>query len=407
MSGNVKLFLFIVGLAAFIGGLLQLFLALFTGVLVIALVYLSYFWQKRVFRHLTLTKELSQPKVELGETVEYELTFENRKFLPALWLKVEEAITEGLDFVKEGVLRKPIGQEKNTFTDYFNLKWFERIRRRYEVEPQKRGFFKLGPAELYYKGPLGLFNNQKHYDISSELVVYPRRLPFSGSDIEPQFLFGSRPRNGWIFTDPLNPVGVRPYQITDDIRQINWKASARHQQLESHIYNPSFDPEIHIFLSAVRGEAWWKQEMENRFELAVICAASIVDQTLKNGHRVGFYTNAKGEGRRGRGIVRPQRGAQQRILTTLALLRPFSLGPITKLMRDVKQQLRPGNKVVLINTTREDDIGPLLSDYARNYRVTIIQVGKGERGSVPRGVDCFYLKGDEPWNEIENLELTK
>jgi len=407
MSSNIKFFLFLLGVIALIGGLTQVFTVLFAALASILAILSAYFWNERVFHRLTLERATNPSKVHFGETVDYEVNLENGKFLPVPWLELKDRVTDGLDFVKDGVLRSPPGQRENVFSDLFGLRWFERVRRRYQVIPRKRGLFQFGPAELRYKGILGFFDNDKRYDEKVSLIVYPRILPFSGGEVQPHFLFGSRPRRGWIHTDPLNPMGVRPYQNTDSFKQINWKSSVRHQQLESEIHHPSHNPEIHVFLLASPGRAWWEGEAQNRFELAVISAASITNQAFKNRYRVGFYTNAKQEGERHQATIKPGRHSQQRILTTLALLQPFGIGRIGHLLNDVRREIRPGSTVVVIQDGREDDMETALKDYARRYQLTVVWIGERKSETSLSDANHFYLKGDERWDEIETIQFTQ
>lgn len=408
MSANIKFFLFILGVAAFIGGLTGVFTVLFAALVAIIGILYVYYWTERAFDKLTLNRDTEPSRISFGEEADYEITLENRKFLPVPWLHLKNPVSEGLDFVKKGALREPFGRDVNVFFDVFGLRWFERLSRRYRIVPRKRGIFSFGPARLLYKGVLGFFKNQKEFKGSTKLIVYPKVLPFSGKSIEPHFLFGSRPRRGWIYTDPLNPMGVRPYQSTDSFKKINWKASARHRRLESEIHHPSYDPEIHVFLAAVGGkQAWWEGKVENKFELAVICAASLMDKAFEDRYRVGFYTNAKEQG--GKVGQMPNLGHQsrERVMTELARLRPYGSGKMTDLMRDEISEIRPGATVIVVSPTEEEEMRNILSDYAKRCRLTVVWVGKEERRKPPRGSDYFYLKGDEKWDEIESLELTR
>ncbi len=407
MSAYTKFFLFIIGLTALIGGLTQIFVLLFAGLAVILAVSFAYSWSERSLDNLTLERRALPSKLNYGEVGNYQVTLENRKLLPVPWLKLEDKISGGLDFVKSSIIRSPIGQKGDIFSDRFGLRWYERVRRRYQIRPRRRGLYTFGPFELRYKGILGFFTKTRKFTETVDMIVYPRVLRFSGDGVEPRYLFGSRARRGWIHTDPTNTMGVRPYQTTDSFTRINWKATARHQKLESDINQPSYNPEVHVFLLVGRSQAWWEERVDNRFEVAVITTASIADHAFRNGYRVSFYTNARGK-REGRiAIVRPGSRSRERILGTLALLKPFGVGDLGKFLRDLRWQIRSGSTVIVVSNAREKDIGGLLRDYSRRYRLTAVWTSGNERTSAQNGANYLYVDGDEKWDEIETLTLSK
>jgi len=404
MTNGVRFFMVVLGLAAFIAGLTKAATVMFAALSGILGITFVYYWSRKVYDGLTIKRKMVPSRVNFGEPAEYSLTLENRKLLPVPWLRLENKVTKGLSFVKSGVLREPFGRKDAQFQDIFGLKWYERVKRRYELIPGRRGLFNFGPVDMRYSGILGLFTNDISYDENVGLLVYPRILPYSVDGIEPRYLFGSRPRRGWLYTDPLNPVGLRPYRSTDSMRKINWKSSARHQRLESEMHHPSYDREISLFLVIPGGQPWWKGEVRNNFEIAVICAASVAEKAFQNGYEISFHTNGKYRG--GNRSWLGDCSSRKKVMTALALLRPFGLGKPDGLLREKRSEIKPGTTAVLVSTLEGDELRGPLAEYARLYRLTVIWVG-GARRNAPDNSEYLYLRGDERWDEIDILEFTR
>lgn len=407
MSPGIKVFLTLTVITALYAGSQGQGLAVFASMLIITAVVLAYLWNQYAFSRLTVERRISRRRVELGQEVQYELDITNDKVLPLLWLRIQDRVPDHAQFVRAKVIRKVLGSSFFLFNDVFSLRWYQRATRRYAFIPTHRGYYEFGPATMYHAGAFGLFENtsQELLD-SADLIVYPKILPLRDMGLDYQQLFGRRPRDGWIHTDPLNIMGVRPYQTSDSMKAINWKASARHQQLESNVEKPSLDDEIHIFLQAVAPGAWWELAEQNAVEISLIAAASLVDAAGRQGRRVGLYSNLaqKKSGSVQGTVLRPGalKDQRTRLLTALALMQSYSIGKLEAIMQRQKQAIPAGSRVLLICSEPSDTLRRSLMDYQRCYQLTVIQLGPKER-DLP-GVHRIVLDREVPWHERTSLE---
>jgi hypothetical protein len=117
-----------------------------------------------------------------------------------------------------------------------------------------RGIFTLGPAGLHGADPLGLFPFQLKTKETAKLFVYPSAC--SASIKAP----GGIPLGALISPNPLyeditRRRSLRPYQSGDELRRINWKASARSSSFDAenrlmiNEYEPTFSYPLVIFLN--------------------------------------------------------------------------------------------------------------------------------------------------------------
>ena len=407
MSPGIKLFLTIAVFTALYAGAQGEVLAVFASVLILAAVFLAYGWNRSAFNRLTVERHVDRRRAEFGQELHYELSITNDKFLPLLWLRIHDRIPEQAVFRLNKVIRKVLGSQHFMFQDVFSLGWYQRAVRRYAFVPRRRGYYEFGPAVVYQAGAFGLFENSSQEIMETvDLIVYPKILALHEMGLDYQQLFGRRPRDGWVHTDPLNVMGVRPYQTTDSLKSINWKASARHQQLESNVEKPSLDDEIHIFLEAVAPTSWWEMSEQNAIEASIMATASIADVACRKGRRVGLYSNLarkRSAGQEGTilapGSLKDQRN---RIMTALALMQGYSSGKLTATMERLKRTIPSGSRGIVVCGEPNDQMQRLLMAYHRRYRLTVIQLGP-RTGEMP-AIHRLFIDKEVDWHDRVVLE---
>jgi uncharacterized protein (DUF58 family) len=159
----------------------------------------------------------------------------------------------------------------------------------YGAVAPERGEFRLGPARLRLSDPLGLFPRDILFEETSALIVYPetRRtggMPHSGL---PQ---GDLRVADPAYEDPTRFRSIRPYLPGDEMRRINWKASARARKLLTNEYLCAMTEPLMIVLDIDEGSYPQRGRYE-RIETAIVGAASLVRRAAQLGQSVGFATN--------------------------------------------------------------------------------------------------------------------
>ncbi len=112
------------------------------------------------------------------------------------------------------------------------LKGTEVTRAAYRLPTERRGIVKVGPADFEAVDPFGLATRRFSVESVGQLVVYPEIIPLTptppspaeerrATSDTPEFLGGR--------SDEFH--ALRNYVPGDDIRRINWGASARHDDL--------------------------------------------------------------------------------------------------------------------------------------------------------------------------------
>lgn len=247
-------------------------------VYVIAGVYLWSRWHApRAFRNIHF-KRTFESHAFLGERVSVTITLYNRNRLPLPWLQVSESVPPQLRTdITPNVVLSLGGNESTQFS--------------YEIQPARRGYYRLGPLHLR-GGDLFGWSEQNGLSEPSYLTVYPRITPLVRLGFPSRLPFGSIPSKQRLFEDPSRPSGVRDYRSGDSLRQINWKVSAHTDNLVVRTLQPAIALDTAVVLNLARDD----YERRTRYsapEWAIEVAASLAAHLIERQQAVGLMTNGR------------------------------------------------------------------------------------------------------------------
>ena len=104
---------------------------------------------------------------------------------------------------------------------------------RYELRPTKRGEYSFGAVNVFVKSPLGLVKRRYQFSQDKMVAVYPSYLQMRQYE-----LMAISNRLTTLGIKRIRRLGhsmefeqIRPYVLGDDIRTVNWKATARRNDL--------------------------------------------------------------------------------------------------------------------------------------------------------------------------------
>jgi uncharacterized protein (DUF58 family) len=161
---------------------------------------------------------------------------------------------------------------------------------RYEVTPTRRGRRDFGALHVRYGSPLGLLARQESTVVPSRSDVYPdvhaaRSLEMLRRQGRQDARLGSlRVRGGDTEFERL-----RPYQRGDDVRHIDWRASARRDDPTVRQYQAESNQSVVFALDigrSMRGESGGLTSVDHALNAALLAA----DVALRGGDRAGLLT---------------------------------------------------------------------------------------------------------------------
>jgi uncharacterized protein (DUF58 family) len=180
------------------------------------IILFSRLYSEYLIRHLRLTRLDTELRGFRHEWIQTELAVTNTGLLPAFMLTIGDS--PGMLTVFQG----------NKYLIYLPGRPRERCRRilRWQGLGSSRGLYVLGPAYIHGADPLGLFPFTLNSEETCRLFVYPT-LGFIS--FKPP---GGIPLGVLISANPFNEdltrrKTLREYMGGDELRRINWKATAR------------------------------------------------------------------------------------------------------------------------------------------------------------------------------------
>lgn len=289
------------------------------GMLVLLVVGVARLWtndslQKSLSLHLWLKSHRAKP----GDVIEGFMEVRNDQPFPLPWL--ECAMEWPQDLKTSPALLSPHHKaNRQVLRNIFSLRWFERVRRRFEVYCSTRGEFFFGPVELSLYDPFGFSEAKRTVLTQERLVVYPKTVEIGSTHLRQQSPFGDRAARSFIYEDPSRQRGAREYLPSDPFSKVEWKTTARTARLHTRVLDASFAAETAIVADVTTGEQPWDGVRRDLFERTVMVAAACVRRVFMAGHRFGLYTNGFVRSSAGPASARTGSGREQ-YMTCLDLL---------------------------------------------------------------------------------------
>ncbi|MFW5869098.1 MAG: DUF58 domain-containing protein [Armatimonadota bacterium] len=197
---------------------------------------------------------------------------------------IGDALPDGLEAVGEDGGRTLVPSLSNE----------EEFRFEYVLQAHRRGVFEIGPVELKHSDLIGMFNFHREMGETDELVVHPTpvKIPRVWTRVA-SLRAPERPRRRFR-GEGSEFYGTRPFVPGDDLRRVDWNATARRGQLVVREYERSEATDATILLDLER-RVHRGEGADATIERAVKLAASVAAQLLERGSSVGLV--AAGEER--------------------------------------------------------------------------------------------------------------
>ena len=386
---------FVAGIAAGRTGLSLL------GMLLLTIAGVSWVWNRWALHGLHYTRRLSERRAFLGETLTLELTVANRKLLPLPWLRIEDDWPTPVTVLDAELL--PSEQETvGSLISLLSLRWFERVRWRVHLRCDSRGYFHLGPAHLATGDVFGLFQRRETLPHRDVLVVYPRLYTLEELGLPAKEPFGDTRAALRIFEDPGRTAGVRDYDAADPLRRVHWKATARRQQLQVRVYEPTIRLQLVICLNVVTLPYEWQGSIPGLLEQAISVAASLARYGIERRYEVGLVANGCSPLSDQTLRVLPGRSPYQlvHILEALAALSPMPTARLAAMLLKESARLPWGATLAVISAVVDDElIEALLRLRAAGRRIVLFSLDAQRPAEEIAGLLCYRLAsrpGEEP-----------
>ena len=282
--------------------------------------------------------------------------------------------------------------DQGLLVNIFSLRWFERARRIYSLRLRKRGVYAIGPAEVVSGDLFGIFEKTEERGPVEYLTVFPAPLAMENLPLPAEDPFGEKRARRRLFEDLNLPMGVREYAPHDDFRRVHWPATAHTGELQVKIYQPTSAQMMIICLNVSTFQFYWQGVDPPLLEHLVSATASVAQQALQEGYRVGLLSNGCLAHSDQPFRVPPNRSREQlaHILGVLAGVTPFVSAPFERLLLREVPQFSLGAMLFVITCVTNPELNEtLLRLKSHGRRITLLSFGRNPPDKIP-GIKSFH-----------------
>jgi len=397
------------GLLAMLAGLLlaawydQVVIVIVLG-LVLSAAGLSKLWSRYSLKGVHCQHLLSGQRAFPGEYLELKLQLDNHKLLPLPWIQVNDEVPAGF---LHGASPTPGNRPGSALLSKATaLLWYTRASWRQRLYCHKRGYYTLGPITVNSGDIFGFYPRSVTEPFVEHVIVYPRIYPIAQLGIPSLYPLGDTTAERRIFEDPTRTIGVRDYTPHDSLRHIHWKATARHQNLQVKVFEPTTTLKMALFM-AIDSFEHNGAENEDNLELAISTAASIANYVTEQGSLVGLFANTcladSGESAR----IPPGSGVNQLIciLEALAKVTASPSSPFEDFLQSELRNLPWGTTLIFILSTPSEPLTGLLADLKeRGHRILALQVGEPPEVDIDHSIAWHNVRNHEGMMTISSRE---
>jgi uncharacterized protein (DUF58 family) len=386
--------LLIIGLTA---GRSAPFLALGIGLIIIF--GLSNWWKRASLIGVTYERTFNRNHAFPGEPVRMTSTMSNKKPLPLTWLQFRDELPVAPDEAEDiSILASEI-TGRYILENTISLNGYEKTQRSISIRFPHRGYYRIGPVQYLSGDIFTLFTVARQHRHLDTVIIYPRVWPLEELELPAKELFGEMKVQRSLFTDPIKTQGIRDYQPQDRFRDVHWKATAKRNQLQTKVYEPTTGMNIVAFLNVATYPKHWMGFDPDLLERAVSVTASITNFVAEQKWGVGVYANGSVPGSDQPIRVPPGRSPDQlvRILEALAAVTEFATGSIELLMHRESPRLPWAATLVLITSVVTDEmlIGLMrLSEAGR--QIALISLAADPPPKNIRGIRAYHVPANAP-----------
>lgn len=270
---------------------------------------------------------LSKGEFRTGDHVKVEISISRKSSFPLFFLLVEDKLPVKLERGMPGMKKIMV------------FPWFKRnFTLSYSLVNLPRGEHSFQGIRLKTGDFLGLFDKEAVFDVPGRLLVYPAYSELSYRQLDHLFDQGHAGMANRLQRENSIVSGVRDYQPGDQFSWINWKATARRNDIMTKEFEEMKSHDIFLILD---------ESPTEEFEAMVTYAASLTHSISKKGIQLGFYrTGTSGE-------ALPIRGGdlqKQKIFYSLAKAEADAPVPIERIIEKAGGGTIPPNAALVIIT---------------------------------------------------------
>ncbi len=334
-------------------------------------------WNRASLEDVTYERVFSQQRVFIGEKASLSITLTNRKPLPLGRIRVHDELPVCMTLEGADVVGSP-NPEGQTLRHSTSMSWYERVRWNYDFQCNRRGFFRVGPSTLHSGDLFGFFSREQTADDRDYILVYPQIVSLPEIGMPSARPLGETRGGIRIFEDTSRPMGLRDYHTGDPLKTVDWKATARMQELQVRTYEPSSVLTVVLAVAVDTMTHTWEGYSAIHLERIITAAASIAVYASERQYSLGLFSNGTPVLADRPMKIAPSQSLDQItiILEALASIRPLPIGSIASHLAQQWRRFPLGATIVVVVSLVSEDLPQVLEEMcAHGYKVVVVYVG--------------------------------
>ncbi|MCL2361168.1 MAG: DUF58 domain-containing protein [Defluviitaleaceae bacterium] len=261
-----------------------------TAIGVFIAVILAFFIIRLVYRqsglnNLDVKLSFSATRATEGAQLVLTTVLTNEKWLPLPWVAVKLRVSRHLIFADMENAQISDNYYRN---DLYNILMRQRITRRLSFTCSRRGYYSIPTVDLAAWDILMETKNAAMIECGAHLTVYPGTLPMNEVDDICVEIYGQLRARNVIHPDPFSFRGIREYSPHDPLKAVNFKASAKAQELMVNLWEYVNARQVILFFNLQRFSVWHNEVLD---EYSIKLVASLGERLTRENVPLRFITN--------------------------------------------------------------------------------------------------------------------
>lgn len=253
-------------------------------------------------KDVSVKRVFSKTDYNAGENLKMRVQIERNRPFPLFYMVASDSLNELLSQSMK------IGKANTILFPGFQKSFkFE-----YEITKLPRGEHFFQSVRLKTGDLLGLIEKEELLEVQDRIIVYPAYEEMIYRPLENHYDQGMTASKERVQRDTTMAIGVREYQPGDRFSWINWKATAKRNDIMTKEFEQRQSHDVYIIMDCAA---------DHRFEVIVSFTASIIRAILKKGAQVGLLTTGSD---RASFPIRGGEGHQQALFYHLAKVKDDS-----------------------------------------------------------------------------------
>ncbi|MDR7002222.1 DUF58 domain-containing protein [Neobacillus niacini] len=218
---------------------------------------------------ITVTREIAKTDYNAGEPMKVKITVRRRSSFPVFYLMAA-------DHLRDPSLPLETNQKALLIAGMKKELSYE-----YSIDELPRGEHLFQSITVKIGDPLGLIEKEKSFVVENRIIVYPAYTEILYRPFENHYDQGMTASRERVQRDTSLAIGVRDYQPGDRFSWINWKASAKRNEMMTKEFEQRQSHDVFVVMDCVPHQ---------HFESIVSFTASLLRAVLKKGAQTGLLT---------------------------------------------------------------------------------------------------------------------